>query len=238
MVIWLFAGGGESEIRGLVPFLEKYFSNCSFHRKTPVIRKPGPRPKYRHGIKLGYGKTGKSLEAEIKKRLKRALSKGGKCDKILVIDDLDCRNEFEQKNRFIDAIDSVEASKDIDKFIGFAAPELEAWIIADWNNSIAIHPNFRKRHKIMQYWLSKTKKVSFDNPESFGVYDRKRDTCDEKISNAIIESSMIDEEDKENIRYSKGYHTPMLLQKIDPEIVKDKCPLFRQLFYFLNDNCK
>ena len=44
MVVWLFAGGGESEVRGLVPFLEKNFAGCTFERKTPIRQKPGPKP--------------------------------------------------------------------------------------------------------------------------------------------------------------------------------------------------
>jgi len=143
MVIWLFAGGGESEIRGLVPFLEKHFPGCSFDRKTPVKRKPGSRP----GIKPpGYGRTGRSLVSQIKERLRTALLKEDECDVILVIDDLDCRDENEQRTKFSEAIDSIDGSAGINRFIGFAAPELEAWIIADWDNSIARHPDFRDRH--------------------------------------------------------------------------------------------
>ncbi len=44
MVVWVFAGGGEAEVRGLIPFLEKNFPGCSFKRKTPINQKPGPKP--------------------------------------------------------------------------------------------------------------------------------------------------------------------------------------------------
>jgi hypothetical protein len=230
VVVWLFAGGGEAEIRGLVPFLNKHFQNCLFHRITPVIRKPGPRP----GITLtGYGKTGKSLVVEIKDRLSLALTKGSKCDLILVIDDLDCRDEHKQREVFIAAINSVEGSDNISKFVGFSSPELESWIIADWNNSIACHPDFRRRHNGMRHWLSTERKIPFDAPESFGIYDKNRDCCDQKMSSAIIESSMITEEDSNYPRYSKGTHTPILLQEIIPNIVMGKCPLFKQLFSVL-----
>jgi hypothetical protein len=105
LVIWLFAGGGEAEIRGLVPFLRKHFNKCSFDRKTPVIRKPGPKP----GIQPpGYGRTGKSLVTEIKERLEMALSKGERCDQILIIDDLDCRDRDRQYEIFMNAANSVE----------------------------------------------------------------------------------------------------------------------------------
>jgi hypothetical protein len=44
MVVWLFSGGGEAEVRGLVPFLKANFPEYQFERKSPVRRKPGPRP--------------------------------------------------------------------------------------------------------------------------------------------------------------------------------------------------
>jgi hypothetical protein len=223
--IWVFAGGGEAEVRGLIPFLEKYVKNCLFDRKTPVIRKLGPRP----GSKPpGYGKTGKSLIAEIKDRLKDSLSAGDQCDKILIIDDLDCRDESVWRGKFIHAADSVKDFADIEKFVGFAKPELEAWIIADWDHSVAKHSDFRKRQNAMKHWLSTVKNIPFDCPETFGVYDNERDTCDQKLSDAIIEAS-----ETEKPRYSKTEHTPVLLQEIVPQIVKDKCPLFCQLFNFI-----
>ncbi len=235
MVIWLFAGGGEAEVRGLVPFLEKHFANCSFHRMTPVIRKPGPRP----GIyPPGYGRTGKSLVAEIKERLGTALSKSAKCDAILVVDDLDCRDCNKQRDILTDVITRIGGFDNIDIHIGFSAPELESWIIADWNSSVACHPDFRGRHDRMRHWLCTVKKIPFDAPESFGAYDKERDCCDNKMSNAIIDSSTVREDDQMYPRYSKANHTPSLLQEIDPDIVKKKCPIFGQMIHFLNKKCK
>jgi len=100
VVVWIFAGGGEAEIRGLVNFFRKHFINCEFERKTPIRPKPVPQKvkKKRHAL----GQTGESLA----------------------------------------------------KQIGFAAPELEAWIIADWDNTIAKLRDFRQSHLAMQWWLS------------------------------------------------------------------------------------
>jgi hypothetical protein len=132
---------------------------------------------------------------------------------------------------------SVQGCNEINIFIGFSAPELESWIIADWDNSIARHPDFRKRHNGMRHWLSKEKKVPFDAPESFGVYDPERDCCIPKLSEIIIESTMITEEDQLHGRFSKATHTPVLLQAIVPDVVGKKCPLFRELVNFLNNKC-
>lgn len=88
MVVWLFAGGGESEVQGLVPFLKKCFSpEIYFDRKTPVKRKPGAKPGKKPVV--SHGKTGKSLVQEVKLRLLMALKNETPCDLILILDDLD-----------------------------------------------------------------------------------------------------------------------------------------------------
>ncbi|HIK10186.1 MAG TPA: DUF4276 family protein [Oscillatoriaceae cyanobacterium M33_DOE_052] len=234
VVVWLFAGGGEAEVRGLIPFLRQHFPGCTFERKTPVRQKPGPKP----NKNLAYGKTGQSLIDQIKKELPIAL-RGGHCDLILVIDDLDCRNPDEQKQKFLAAIDTVSAAANIDRFVGFAAPELEAWIIADWEKMAKI-TNFRgNRWQQMRWWLSSQRNVDFEHPESFSEYDAKKDSCREKLSDAIVEASeMLDESNRNKPRFSKSTHSPLLLLEIDPSIVQKKCPLFRDLYTKLNNFCQ
>lgn len=70
--------------------------------------------------------------------------------------------------------------------------------------------------------MSTQRKVSFENPESFSEYDSKRDSCREKLSEALIESSVQDEVDRGQARFSKGLHTPLLLMSIDPNEVQKK----------------
>ena len=234
MVVWVFSGGGEAEVRGFFPFLEKTFPGCRFERKTPVRQKPGPKPN-----KAGsYGRTGKSLIDQIKQELPIALkAEPNKCDLILVFDDLDCRDSQSQKSKILSEISKIPECADIEKFIGFAAPEIEAWIIADWNNSIAKNSDFRGRQERMRWWLSAEKNVPFDSPESFSEYDREKDCCREKLSEALIESSVYQAE-RHNTRFSKGLHTPLLLREIDPNEVQKKCPLFRELYNYLNNFCR
>jgi hypothetical protein len=235
VVVWVFSGGGEAEVRGFFPFLEKNFPGCRFERKTPVRQKPGPKAN-----KAGsYGRTGQSLIEQIKQELPLALkAEPNKCDLILVFDDLDCRDSETQKSKILSEISKIPECADIEKFFGFAAPEIEAWIIADWNNSIAKHSDFRGRHERMRWWLSTQKKVSFENPESFSEYDSQRDCCQEKLSEALIESSVQDEVDRDKARFSKGLHTPLLLREIDPNEFQKKCPLFRELYNYLNNFCR
>ncbi|WP_227789000.1 DUF4276 family protein [Nodularia sp. LEGE 04288] len=235
MVVWVFAGGGESEVRGLIPFLEKNFPGCQFERKTPVRNKPGGKSNKEHS----YGKTGQSLIEQIKIELPIALKyQPNKCNLILVFDDLDCRNPIEQEEKILAAILSISESINIKTFVGFASPELEAWIIADWSNSVAKHPDFKGRHQRMCQWLSTEKSIPFDTPESFSEYDSERDCCLEKLSQALVDSSVLDEFDSRSTRFSKGLHTPALLGYIDPDVVQRKCPLFREMYNYLNDFCR
>ena len=234
VVVWVFSGGGEAEVRGFLPFLEKTFPGCRFERKTPVRQKPGPKAN-----KAGsYGRTGQSLIEQIKQELPLALkAEANKCDLILVFDDLDCRDSQTQKSKILAELSKIPECAALNKFVGFAAPEIEAWIIADWNNSIAKNSDFRGRHERMRWWLRTQKKVSFENPESFSEYDAEKDCCREKLSEALIESSVYQAE-RHNTRFSKGLHTPLLLREIDPNEVQKKCPLFRELYNYLKNFCR
>ncbi|VXD10303.1 conserved hypothetical protein [Planktothrix serta PCC 8927] len=221
MVVWVFAGGGEAEVRGLIPFLKQNFPGCQFERKTPVRRKPGPKP----NPLMSYGRTGNSLIEQIQEQLPIALkAESNQCDLIFVFDDLDCRNPETQRQKILASLSTIPDCDQVPKLIGFAAPELEAWIIADWDNSIAKHPDFRGRHERMRWWLSAKGKISFNNPESFSEYDHQRDCCQDKLSEALIQSSIQDETDRQRLRFSKGIHTPILLLQINGNEVKKNVP--------------
>ncbi len=247
MVVWVFAGGGESEVGlrkkdgagdgktgGLITFLTNIFPGCKFERKTPIRQKPGPKP----NKSMSYGRTGQSLIEQIQEQLPIALKeKRNQCDLIFVLDDLDCRNPETQKQKILESLSKIPNCDGIPILIGFAAPELEAWIIADWDNSIAKLPAFRGRQQRMRWWLSTQANISFDNPESFSEYDSQRDCCQDKLSEALIQSSIQDKTDRHKRRFSKGYHTSELLKMIDANEVKKKCPLFRQMYNDIQTFC-
>ena len=222
MVVWVFAGGGESEVRGLIPFLEVSYREHTFERKSPIRRKPGPRPP----SEPGYGRTGRSLAEQIGKLLFESLKIRESCDLILVIDDLDCSDPDDRRALFVKTIENVESAFNIPRFVGFASPEIEAWIVADWSNTVARDPDFRGCHQRMQHWLSTQKSVPFDNPETFSRFDPDKDSCRDKLSEAIVEASL---EFCDSVRYSKATHTARFLKQLSPDIVGVKCPLFRQL---------
>ena len=59
--------------------------------------------------------------------------KSGFTEFILVMDDLDCNDATKREKLFLDAIDSIPGTEDVVKQVGFAAPEIESWLIADWD---------------------------------------------------------------------------------------------------------
>jgi len=231
MVVWVFAGGGVSEMKALIPFLNNHFSGCAFERKTPYRKKPGPKPG-KPETRSSLGRTGKSLAEQIKSELIIAL-KSGFSDLILVMDDLDCNDANTREKLFLDAIDNIPGTADIVKQVGFAAPEIESWLIADWDNTFANDIDFRNRHANMRWWLS-TKSVSFNNPESFSNLDPGRNSCEEKLSELIMEASQRHEGEKQ---FSKGTHTSRMLMNVNPDIVCGKCPHFRAFYFQLISFC-
>ena len=157
-------------MRGLIPLLENICIDHTFERKSPVRRKPGPRP----SNVPGYGRTGRSLAEQIEKLLFESLKAKECCDLVLVIDDLDCHDRDARRELFDKSIGKVDQAANIEHYIGFASPEVEAWIVADWDHSVAKDPDFRGCHNQMRHWLSTQKAVPFDRPETFSSYDREK----------------------------------------------------------------
>jgi hypothetical protein len=229
--IWVCAGGGVSEIEGLLPFLEKRFASGIFTRKTPFYTKPGPKP---HASTAIHGSTGKGLIAQIETQLREALKSGDICDVVLVMDDLDCHNANKREQLFLekttDIFGDFSYAQNIRVIIGFAAPEIESWLLADWDNTFAKDVDFRRVHGGMRHWLSTTGEVSFSQPESFSSLDFERDTCAKKLSTVVMQSAK-----ENNADYSKGTHTPRLLLKTDADVVSNKCPLFKKWYMQLTE---
>ena len=222
MVVWVFAGGGEAEVRGLIPFLQRNYAQHQFERKSPVRLKPGPKPI----VQRGYGLTGKSLAHQLTRILQVAFSADAGCDVILVIDDLDCHDPGQRRNNLNKAIDEVRSIQTMKRIIGFAAPEVEAWIIADWEQTIAQDADFRDCNEAMRWWMSTVKQVSFRTPETFSAYDPNNNACAEKLSEVLIEAT---KHYCSRSAFSKAIHTPRLLEKLSAPEVSRKCPLFRDL---------
>ena len=230
MVVWVFAGGGETEVAGLIKFLQKLFPNYLFTRYTPFdSTKKGAKP----NRKSTFGVTGKSLIQSIQQYLPVAfLNEKHKPNLILVIDDLDCGDLNHQRQQFLDCITNIDKTENIERYIAFAAPEIESWIIADWDHTLAKAEKFKAKHQRMRHWLSTQKKVPFDQPESFGEYDHNKKSCKDKLSNLLIEASSQEIEDQGK-EYKKSEDSPELLLRIEKEILVQKCRIFGDFHHFM-----
>ena len=239
MIVWVFAGGGESEISGLLPYLRREFPNCKFELCTPIRNKPGAKPRH-EASPQGY--TGKSLLEKFKKRLLEKFKFKDSCDLIVIFDDLDYpanqTNDLDFANQkhqifevFINQLwKNNPKLKPINHVIGFAKPELESWVIADWDQTVAKDPEFRDQSNAMRHWLSTERKVKFDSPEGFGLDPTFPQTYHKKLSNAVIEAS----EQQVGLRYSKQLHTARFIKQLDSAIAQQKCPEFRKFFISLS----
>ncbi len=235
MVVWVFAGGGHTELKGLNIFLEQNFSEHSFKRCTPMKQKRGPKPGKEQKAKA-LGKTGKDLASQISHFLPIALQ-NDICDLVLVIDDLDCRDEIDSTDIFNEAIDAIHEAKDINRFIAFAAPEIESWLIADWQDTFAVDHRFRSFHEGLRHRLSTAYNVLFDNPEFFSELNPDTNACRGKLSEIIIEAVQAESEERRIAlpHFSKKEHSPELLMIAKAQVIQQKCPIFAKVYHCLTD---
>jgi hypothetical protein len=250
VVVWVFAGGGETEASGLIKFLESTFPHHAFERKLPFnSKKPRSKPnkkiivnEQKKDKESTFGITGERLAKAIKIHLDTALDKAKSennrrpkfPDLILVIDDLDCRNLEIKNQKLEESIEKVLEKKNInnvEKYIVFAAPEIEVWIMADWEHTIAKSAKFKNRQVKMRRWFNTEKHFPFERPESFGEYDPNKKSCKEKLSELLIVSSRVPED--QGKEYKKSEDSPDLLLLIEKTVLCQKCPMFRDFYYFM-----
>lgn len=219
LVVWVYAGGGEAEVMGIIPFLQRHF-NSQFERRTPRP-KPGPRP----GILSYDGHTGKSLATEIRKDITNYWD--GTANVILVLDDTDdCDPETRETELMTAVYESLKVKTNLENnhpiVIALAVPELEIWLLADWNNTFKKY--FSNCEWNVRQDLSNNRRVDFELPESFIVKDNNGEY--HKISEIIKETIRL--HCGVNTKYSKATDTPKLLLNIDPKTVSSKCLYFRK----------
>ncbi|MGC9525032.1 MAG: hypothetical protein ACP5D7_05775 [Limnospira sp.] len=226
------------------------------NRNVPIIRATTGRDLLRA---IAQKLTEILTRIEIEDRLE----KNTLCDAILVIDDLDCRRWDGEichlvnstgfvniKNHYINSVkDSIENAKrklnrnlitrlneakfDPQIIVGFASPEIESWIVADWGN--LKHRDFPKyRWRKMRDWLIDEARIDFDDPEIYGDFNEDTGVCQFKISEQIVEASIQatrrEDDEIQYQPYTKGRHSSELLEMVTMEKVAEKCPIFREMY--------
>lgn len=240
IVVWLFAGGGATEVYGLPVFLERNFGQHRFERKTPIVHKKAPRPpKYPPANPQDDHEIVSMTGHELSRQTRQILQKywPGTCDLILVLDDLDCHDPLVRRQMFENAVRQSIQNQNIPVTIGFAVPEIEAWIIADWHNTFEKDREFRNTaqaqyaHQIRRELAEQYIRYdgSIDQPEQFSQFDPERDSCQVKLSDVLIEIVQL----QTGINYSKADHSARMLKAADAHRVQTLCPEFRAVYIAL-----
>lgn len=209
--------------------------------------------------RLRPGASGGVLVNRLKELLPDFVGQIQRHDIILVVDDLDCYDQVRvgnvdgtehRRNALQNQIRAIVTQGHL--VIGFAKPEMEAWVVADWHNVMRSSANFSRCYHQMQRYLKEVHHIPFDAPETFGKYDKQKDTCTEKLSLLIVQCTMLPYSDdptkdtnriveqrvwpftgnvsKPFLAYDKALHTPMFLEKMNIKTVREKCPMFNRFF--------
>lgn len=254
---------GYTELGAMQDFLWRINSKCEFDRRLPTKEKykkgAEPKPSSKEN-----GLTGESLIKEILTRMRKTPERYLDYDVIIIEDDVDCRFFGKSTQEVNDDLQRIRLEvhkalgKEIPVIFLFASPEVEAWFLADWNNTFAEIYRKRLSDRSNKYFCHRLKEMidkevlgeCKDEIEHYGMTDQGYVKLSEKLIWAIEETKIRIAEEKgssgkmkeirdelcENreIRYSKSSHGPEMLRKADPERVSKNCryyfrPAFQQI---------
>jgi len=150
----------------------------------------------------------------------------------LALDDLDCHSIEKRSELFKSTIIETLGKVQLKIITVFASPELESWLVADWENSFAKDVDLRNyqvdiRRALIQKYSQSNPNLSsnIEQPESFSFLDSDSNTCHEKLSetiqNIVFQVS--------GLHFSKKEHSGRMLQNISASRVCERCPSARGL---------
>ena len=225
-----FCTGGYTEIGSIQGFLERINKNIKFVRCFPIANKVCLKRGRMAStpVRSQNGITGDNLVNEMKQKLIHLDSK--LFDLFLLIDDMDCRFKKDGAPSFDEWVRDLK--QQISAIIGtevsfealLASPEIEAWFLADWNNTFASEYRYIKDH--LRYLISKSDIDEFiDNIEEYGgTY--LNGSCSIKLSNRIQEILLSESTPRNQYLYSKRIHGVGMLARLAPENVAERCRLY------------
>lgn len=263
-----FFTGGYTELYGMTQFLKKINGEAGFIKLTPTRERKSKediRNRARHMemiSKRESGLTGKKLIDHVKNFVQEERFKEERYDMILIEDDKDDRFLTIQADGTA-AIDEKEwetfkqevqeqlqkAGVTIPIIMIMAAPEVEAWFLADWDNSFGQEYRQILSNDQNQYFSTKfrihineeilTERYKNDI-ESYGYFDSQYVKLSERIQKSLEEIDFMGgysgEYPTESVRYSKTKNGGRMLANIEPQSVLQKCPhCFREGYYKLQE---
>lgn len=250
--------GGWTESGAMSEFLKKINHKFHYQQRCPN------KPKYKRGLACHLcGLTGQSLIDYILNDIRNHLDEIRTSTAIIIEDDLDGRfeNRLESFVEYRDSVISrihVELDMDIPILFFAASPEIESWLISDWDNSFGCTYSRAQggplAHPQNNYFNVSFKKYIYgnvlldykDNIEDYGFFEYGY----RKLSDEIIQALSIGYREvlalegpatyheaivyNKSLYYSKRLHGDRMLRNISPEAVAAKCTkYFRKAFHEL-----
>lgn len=230
MRVGLCATAGHTEVGGLQAFLQALLPGATIQRLLPAVRKPAPKK----GISIPVprsdhsGMTGSWLVHATLQKLQDPRT--GPLDALILADDADCRFDCEAgaawerwTQQTTDAF--RQAQSQLPVFLLLASPEIEAWFLADFDRGFG-HDTFLREcfrngaaaRGAVRHRLTPLMRAG----EAFGG-PRRPDGCTRKLSVEIV--SELDNLPGAFRPYSKRLHGGPMLRRLNPEIIRARCPL-------------
>ena len=251
-----FCTAGYTETGGMHAFLQKIAPDVEWQRCFPAVSKPAPKigrphaePHERHA-----GATGRRLIDAMLAQLREHVH-GAACnvDFVLLIDDADCRfadandpsaEQVTWANELAQRVRDAAGKPDLEFYALLAWPEIEAWLLADWDNGFAMQ--YRQVAPSLRQHMATCvlSPHTWQEVEQFGG-GLKAGSCAHKLS-ARIQQSFVDptgcacrppfldrvtqRSDGARLAYSKRIDGAAMLKRIHPGRVAKDCPRFRSVY--------
>lgn len=250
-----FFTGGYTELNAMKLFMRKINNQLEYIQLCPTgPRKSKSMIQGRHTdiiTPTHNGLTGDALINYILSFVKQKRFQEESYDAILIEDDKDHRFlsvqpggtaslNIDELNRFEEDVRKKlnEICPDVPILFFLAAPEIEAWFIADWDNTfkkvyrdtLTTDQNnyfsfqFRKyvnEQILTQYYVNSIEEYGYFN----GSYKKLSEEMQFALSKTDFLSSYRPAIEHRPIRYSKRVQGEMMLEEIDPQTVAEKCSL-------------
>lgn len=240
-------------------FLKKIAPDVEWQRCFPAVSKPAPKIGRPHAEPQGRhaGATGRRLIDAMLRQLQEHW-RGAAChlDFVLLIDDADCRfadagdptaEQIAWDGMLRQRVREAAGKPELGFYSLLAWPEIEAWLLTDWDNGFAIQ--YRQVAPSLRQHISACvlHPHVWEQVEGFGGH-LKDGSCEHKLS-ARIQEAFVDktgcvcrppfldrvtqQTDGAILAYSKRIDGAAMLKRIDPDRVAQDCPRFRSVYHRL-----
>ena len=247
-----FFTAGYTELFAMKNFLQKINNNVEFRQLCPISRRKnikGIKDRKKNSKPVENGLTGDGLISYIEDFIKKESFKEEQYDAVLIEDDKDKRflralpdgcSEIDDMSwkTFQEQVtkDIHSVCPDIPVFFLFAAPEVEAWFIADWEKGFgeAYTDVFTTpQNRIFSYAFKEHIERNIlgadyrDTIEDYGFikghYRKLSEEIQKSLDSVDFLAEMPEKNDHPMIRYRKTDEGSLMLENIRPECVSRKC---------------